>query len=247
MVANRDVENFAEEDVGRFLDNTWNLMPETNPALRTRAAYTIVEYRTAIQKIEGFLSFLNPNNVFHDYKRSVAPEELERMRQRAATNLQISASYLRVKLLSVAILEALAEVTGGNAPMALFMGDVPREGARARRLEDHLPGAEGDEPEADALDPVVANLLELGRASESSFDMKGSPLSAFLYRRLGHNATMNATENAKRMFRSEISPEQFLDLMDPDTLSRVAEAASHLAITRKAELSEISRRYGSRP
>jgi hypothetical protein len=39
--ANRDVANFAEKEVTRFLDNTWKLLPETNPSLRTQGVNTI--------------------------------------------------------------------------------------------------------------------------------------------------------------------------------------------------------------
>ena len=45
--------------------------------------------------------------------------------------------YLRVKLVAQAILEALAELTGGDAPLTLFMGDLPHEGVAPPRLEDY--------------------------------------------------------------------------------------------------------------
>ena len=51
-VGNRDVENFSDNDAARFLDNTWKLLPESNPALHSPMVYTVRDYRIALQKME---------------------------------------------------------------------------------------------------------------------------------------------------------------------------------------------------
>src|SRR6185436_7208889 len=52
-VGNADVANFGDNDLSVFLDNTWKLLPEANPSLHSRGAYTIKSYRSSLQKMEG--------------------------------------------------------------------------------------------------------------------------------------------------------------------------------------------------
>jgi hypothetical protein len=60
LFSNKDVFSFSESDTGRFLDNTWKLLPELNPSLRLRGIYTIRSYRQGLEKMENFLLQLNP-------------------------------------------------------------------------------------------------------------------------------------------------------------------------------------------
>jgi hypothetical protein len=242
-LGNRDVENFAADDVGSFLDNTWDLLPELNPALRNRELYTIRDYRGALHSIEAFLGSLDARSVFHVY-RGEGESAYEEKTARAESNVGIAARYLRVKLVSVAVLEALAVMTGGDAPMALFMGSVPGQGGEGTRLEDHLarslPGAEAED-----LDPVILLLLDEGRCQPSSFDMKSSPLSAYLYTRMGEKRIMEAAGRARSMAGGTLSPRQFLDGLAPQLVAAVAEAASHEAVTRRDALLRIADSYRS--
>jgi len=140
--ANRDVRNFAEEDVGRFLDNTWKLLPETNPDLRVAGVYSIRSYRFAVQKMRGFLAALDPGSVFQQFQDQPAPKEYHRLCDLARRNLEAATTYLSVKFLTASILEALAMLTGGDAPVALFMGEIPSSDSSSTPVEqlvDHLP------------------------------------------------------------------------------------------------------------
>jgi hypothetical protein len=73
-VGNRDVDNFADNDAARFLDSTWKLLPESNPALHSPMVYTVRDYRIALQKMEGFLAWLPADRVFHAYADEPKPE-----------------------------------------------------------------------------------------------------------------------------------------------------------------------------
>ncbi|MFZ9993636.1 MAG: hypothetical protein ACO3OV_02920, partial [Steroidobacteraceae bacterium] len=66
-VANRDVAGFAFDDIGAFLDDTWRLMGETNHELLLSTNYTVRGYRTAVQKMTGFLGSLDPRVVFRQF------------------------------------------------------------------------------------------------------------------------------------------------------------------------------------
>jgi len=241
-VANRTAETFAEEDVGRFLHNAWQLLPETNPALREPSLYSIREYRTALQRITSYLDSLDVERLFHGSGRGDDDEEMELKRVKARLNVTLAVKYLRVKLVVAALLEALAEKTGGNAPMAFFMGEVPSPGGQTIRLEDFLPQPTG-EVAPEFTNPMVFHLLLLGRSGQTSFDLKSSPLSAFIYRMLGEDAMETAAERAREMFSGRMDPGSFLDSLDPRIVSVVARAASNLAFTRSARLRQIGDDY----
>jgi hypothetical protein len=232
--ANRDVANFAEHDVTKFLDNTWKLLPETNPSLRTQGVYSIKSYRVALQKMEGFLRSLDPATIFAQYAGAPPDKEYRQMRQRGERNVSTAHEYLGIKLLTAAILEALAEISGGDAPVSLFMGDIGAN-QKGSRLEDYLPA---DKPPAGAHpDKTLHDLLAFGRASASSFDLQNSPLSLFIYMHLGAEGFHNVRGTAKQMFDGKIAPGAFLDALPGDMIAKIAESCSHMAFTRAGDLS----------
>jgi hypothetical protein len=234
LFANKDVESFAHADVGQFLDDTWKLMPETNAALRVRGVYAIRDYRQALQKSEAFLSALNPETVFHRY-RAAPPETVYRqMAQRAHENVTLGRAYLRIKLLAVAILEALAEETGGEAPMSLFLGDLPHVGERAMQLYDFLPKA--PLPAWVDDDNMIYKLLEVGRMSESEFDLKNSPLSLFIYKSLPPARIQQLFELAKAMFNGRLTPRDFLAAVEQPIVAAIAKACATMVKTRREKL-----------
>lgn len=228
--ANRDVSNFAEENVGRFLDNTWKLLPETNPTLATTGVYTIKSYRTALMKMAGFMGFLDPGTIFGRFDGAPDDETYGRLLERARRNVNLGRRYLGMKLLTAGLLEALACASGGDAPVSYLMGDI----AGGDQLADFLPEVE-DRPEG-GLDPTLHDLLALGRASDSSFDLRNSPLALFVYRALGDAAVDHHLEGAKAMFSGEIEPDQFLQSLPPHLVGAVASAMSRTAFTREANL-----------
>lgn len=67
----------------------------------------------------------------------------------------------------------------------MFMGDLPSRDRLnvERRIESSLPRY--DASELRNCDPAVYLLLAEGRKSESAFDVKQSPLAAYLYGYLG--------------------------------------------------------------
>src|SRR3954463_12581402 len=94
-VGNRDVENFSDNDAARFLDNTWKLLPESNPALHAPMVYTVRDYRIALLKMEGFLAWLPAERVFHSWDDEPRPEVHARRVARATGNIELAVRYLR--------------------------------------------------------------------------------------------------------------------------------------------------------
>jgi hypothetical protein len=232
-MANRDVESFGDPDAAGFLQNTWKLLPEMNVPLRSRAVYSIREYREALQRMEAFFSFVDPTTVFHQYDGVPSDEAFHAMTERARRNIGVGQIYLRLKLLTQAILEALAEESGGDAPLSLFMGDIPEEGP-VQRLEDHLPHL----PDPAWIDPhsPVYHLLAYGRRDEAGFDLNISPLTLFVYRQLTPGQITEAGEQAKAMFAGQLSHRQFLLSLPADVVAPIARAAAHMVFTRAEAL-----------
>jgi hypothetical protein len=235
---NRDVENFSDNDPARFLDNTWKLLPESNPALHSPQVYTVRDYRIALQKMEGFLALLSPERVFHAWADEPKPEVHARRVARTAGNLELAVRYLRAKLYSIALVEAIAEVTGGDVPLDFFMGGIKSAARESmKRIEQFLPVHAG----ADA-DPPLNRLLVEGRASESNFDTRPSPIGAYLMAIVGEATMMKGVEHAKRWWAGAGTPSDFLAAQPAKPTAAVARAAANIVDTRRDRLFALAER-----
>jgi hypothetical protein len=234
LFANKDIENFAETDSGRFLDNTWKLLPETNAALRLPDVYTMGAYRDALQKMKGFFDNLDADMVFSQYRNAPPSEEYSQMTRLARNNIQVARLYLGIKILGTTILEALALATGGDAPLSLFMGDVPREGITIKRLEYFLP--ELEDPSWVDHNSTIYQLLESGRASDTSFDMKNSPLSLFVYKSIAPEKISLLLRRAQEFFSHRITADDYLKEIDQNVVQAIARACSIMVYTRRQAL-----------
>lgn len=237
-LGNRDVENFADNDPAQFLDNTWKLLPESNPSLHYPMVYTVRDYRIALQKMEGFLSWLPADRVFHTWGDEPKPEVHARRVARTTGNLQLAVRYLRAKLYSIALVEALADLTGGDVPLDYFMGGGKTSKSDAKKIESYLPylGSAKD------LDPPLQRLLAEGRASESSFDTKPSPVGAFLHSTVGEAAVMKGVEMAKRWWAGAGDAASFIAAQPARPVAAIARAAANIIDTRRDRLFALAER-----
>jgi hypothetical protein len=241
-LANSDVGNFGEEDSARFLDNTWKLLPETNPALHAPKTYTVVEYRTALLKMEKFLSSLSPQRVFHEWGGEPSTEVHERRCAAAARNISLAARYLRQKLYSIALVEALCVETGGDMPLDFFMGGLSEPGKPPmKRVEQflHLNGTRVE------IDPVLHGLLEGGRSTATKFDTSPSPLAAYLHATMGESCVASGVEAAKAWWSGQSTAAKFLASQPSKVTTAIASAASHIADTRREPLLFLAERLKS--
>lgn len=235
-LSNRDVHNFAAADPAFFLDNTWKLLPETNPSLHTPATYSVREYRVALMKMEGFLAQLRPERVFHTWGGEPAPEVHAARDAAARRNMALGVRYLRCKLYSTALVEALSVESGGDVPLDLFMGGLAEPGGPpVRRIEQFIAQL----PRADGVDPMLLQLLEGGRATPSSFDISPSPLAHFLYAAQGEASVMAGVELAQQWWAGQATAREFLSKQPRASVVALAEAATHIAATRAEALREL--------
>ncbi|HEY1812972.1 MAG TPA: hypothetical protein VGG74_11540 [Kofleriaceae bacterium] len=241
-LGNRDVENFADNDPARFLDNTWKLLPESNPALHLPSVYSVRDYRIALHRMEGFLAHLPAERVFHSFGDEPGMAVHARRVARTTGNLELAVRYLRAKLYSIALVEAVAEATGGDVPVDYFMGGMKHpQRPDMKRIEQFLPhlGSVKD------LDPPLHRLLSEGRASESSFDTRPSPIGAFLMNSVGEAPMLAGVEHAKRWWAGGCTVEDFIASQPAKPIGAIARAAGHIMETRRDRLFALAERLES--
>ncbi|NEQ34182.1 MAG: hypothetical protein F6K04_24865 [Leptolyngbya sp. SIO4C5] len=209
-VANRDVENFSDLQAADFLSNTWNLLPESNPSLRDVESYTVQEYRHALEKTTSFMYYLNAPLVFRQFREDPSTDEYCQLLQRANKNLVVARLYLNTKLLAIAILEALSQRSEITIPLErLGQVSFSEIAGRVMRQQSLLATGEPYQPR-NSIEQEVWDLLEMGRAQESSFDIKNSPLAAFLLKHLGIDQVVVLVDRAKAFFQGQTTSEAFL-------------------------------------
>lgn len=237
---NTDVRDFSLEDPGGFLANTWKLLPESNSSLRSKGTFSVKEYRRALEKMLGFFKSLTPESIAHSYRGSPDETTMRRLTEAARRNLAYAQTYMRAKLLAVALVESVAELSGGDAPMALFMGDVPHDGSEYEGLMEHLPPT----PTPPWLDTsnAVYRLLRDGRLDESSFDLKNSPLALYLYHRLKPSNWGAQSRASEAFFEGRLDAQSFLRGFETSFLTDFLRALAAMVPTRHATLAAISPR-----
>jgi len=233
-LANRDVENFAYPASADFLDNTWNLLPETNHDLANANSYTVYGYRMSLQKMEGFMYFLKPELVFQRFQNEPEEAVYQQLVERTGRNLDVARLYLGSKLLSIAVVEALSRRIGRDIPLATMMGELPSFGVTTAQLENFLPIVDvmPYPPETD-LEWEVLSLLEKGRSQSSSYDIKNSPVATYLIKSLGFKASRELLKEAKAFFKGDLTAEEFLQCCDRSVLEPIVSGVAKVFASRQ--------------
>ena len=235
-LSNRDVGSFAHPNPARFLDNTWNLLPETNHHLKYSSSYTINQYRTALQKMEGFLNFIRPEVIFHQFQGYPEDEVYQNLVDRARTNIEVGRLYLGSKLFTIAFLEALSLRFGRVIPVSTLMGEMPTENFVAASLVDFLPEISHPHHPKNELEQQVLTLLDKGRTQSASYDIKNSPLTTYMVKSMGFDEIRHQRDRAQEFFQNVISPEDFLAGCDPLVKKTVTDGIVQLFDSRKIAL-----------
>jgi hypothetical protein len=232
-LANRDIENFAYESSAEFLDNTWNLMPETNHDLTNSNSYTVSGFRLSMQKMEGFMNFLKPELVFQRYQDEPPLDVYNSLISRTQKNLEVARLYLGSKLLSIAVIEALSQRIGQDIPLATMMGELPGRGLSTAQLENFLPSVIKTVPPANAMEQEVLDLLEKGRSKSSTYDVKNSPVATYIIKSIGFAEARRLIVQAKEFFKRNLTAEEFLRLCDRTTVDAITKAVLQVFENRK--------------
>eukprot|EP00586_Coscinodiscus_wailesii_P015853 CAMPEP_0172502550 /NCGR_PEP_ID=MMETSP1066-20121228/160977_1 /TAXON_ID=671091 /ORGANISM="Coscinodiscus wailesii, Strain CCMP2513" /LENGTH=481 /DNA_ID=CAMNT_0013277849 /DNA_START=78 /DNA_END=1523 /DNA_ORIENTATION=+ len=235
-LSNRDVTSFSYKEEARFLDMTWKLIPESNGTLRQRHLYTISEYGNALKKMLKFFCFLDHDNVFRSFQGYPNKEVMSDMTNSAARNIEIARLYLRAKIASISVLSAFAQLTGGDAPLSLFVARLPGADRQNGALDPYLPRPV--KKDGVVLHDGVFNLLTIGRETKCDFDILNSPLGAYIYGEIGDEGTAAILKHAERPM-DDACANKILEELPPDVLTCTLDAVSMTAITRARKLRNI--------
>lgn len=235
-IANLDIGGFHSRDFGFFLAQTWHLLLENNPIFKN-SLYTIKQYGLALSKVELFLSSLRPENVVQQYKGYPIDKEFLRMRDQVKMNLTSAVEYLRVKMVSIAILEILAELSGGDAPYLMLIGeevDLPQ--FTKAPIEEHIYITIRNALLDQGKNLVVHEILKFGRAFPSGFDFKHSPIASFIYEHMPMNKINDAITMTKGIYEKTIDRRDFLRFFPDTILNPIIEGVGMVAWSRKPQL-----------
>ena len=232
-VANLDVGGFAEKNPAEFLSATWQLIDESNAPLQAVSFHTLQGYRGTLTRMEKFLSSLNHEKVFHHYGNTPDEVGLREIQFYAEKNLTFSSQYMRAKLWSISIIEAIALETGGDCPISMFLGEIRCDNGTPDRIEHFLPNNFQDHAD---IDPEMLNILVGGRSKSSNNDLTASPLTAYCYRLVGQQEMMREFTCANKMFNGEISSLTYLKDLNPTLIRSIIEGCKKIAISRVANL-----------
>lgn len=235
-MSNRDVSSFAHPISAVFLNSTWDLLPETNHNLQKSGSYTVRDYRTALGKMAGFLTFLQPEVVFTQFRGEPDDATYQNLVAQARRNLRVGQIYLESKLAAIAIIEALSMRIGQDVSLAIMVGELPDSKISVGRLTDYLPHILNPRKPNDDIEQEVLQLLEVGRAEGSDYDLKNSPLAAFIISYLGFPAIRNMQQEIQAFFKGELSSEDFLDRCDRHVVEMIKLEVTKLLDNRKAAL-----------
>jgi hypothetical protein len=240
-LSNRDVGSFANPSPARFLDGTWDLLPETNHNLHNRSSYTVAEYRQALQKMEGFMNFLKPEIIFQRFMGEPSEQDYATLISQSEHNLQVGRLYLGCKLFTIGFLEAISRRLGRDIPVSSMMGELPSQGDEELRskLIDYIPEIDSAFPLKDEIEEEVLDLLEKGRCQSASYDLKNSPLATYIVKSIGFDAVRHQCDRSKLFFRGELTQEQFLEGVNPEITLTVIKGITKLFEQRQASLSKI--------
>lgn len=225
-----DLNGFCSKNTDEFLSDTWLLLAEQNPQLANPRQYLVQDYRKGLQNMANFFEHLNPHQVFYPYKNSPNQKDFELKIKRTEANLDLSTRYLKVKILSVSVLEAFALETGGDLPLVMLTGDIPGSRPRkVKRLEQYL-----NEPKVHkGVKEDLLNLLSTGRNHSSSFDTTNSPLATYFYKLYGEDRCMQLYKETVKFFSGQLSAKNFLALQENQLLSVLTFALKEMVPTRK--------------
>jgi hypothetical protein len=210
-VANRDIGNFASDHPSAFLNNTWNLIPETNHDLVSTNTYTVKGYRISLQKMEGFLGFLQPAAVFRQFEQEPSDQEHQRRLDLTLRNLEVARLYLRLKLLSIALIESLSLSLGEEVSLSSIMGKLPGKMDFPIQFENYLPLIANPYQAQNDHEVIVMDLLETGRSADSVHDARHSPVASYLVKAMGIQASMQLLEQARSFFAGKITGDDLLN------------------------------------
>lgn len=179
------------------------------------------------------MSSRQPQYIFRQYRGEPDDDTYAGLLQRTEHNLAVACLYLRAKLVSIALIEALSLRIGRDIPLSMMMGGLPTEGFRGVTLEQFLVTVPRSYEPATEMEREVMLLLEKGRTGDSDYDLKNSPVATFLVKSLGFVGVMDLLKSVRRFCANEITGEELLHHCPGELVDTLTLGMSHIYEYRK--------------
>lgn len=232
IFANRDVAGFTEAPPEHCLLNSMLLIEESMTPRAASGVSSLQTYRGALLGMDTFLSQLNPAYVGQNFEGHPDADAVMRMQATAHRNIAFVRDYLAAVLSTVAILEALAQSSGTDCPMAMLLGSICCAEAGSDPLLDLFPAP----PNKPIVHAELHQLLKNGLAPEENPGLTALPLAACVYGFLGQEATQQTLLQAKQMFGGALAPRAFLQNLDRDMVCAIIRKTAETDMPHKKAL-----------
>ena len=151
--------------------------------------------------MEIFLSALKPESVIRKYKNEPSDEKYAYLIYFTKRNLEIACTYLGIKLLSCAVLEALSSRNFKEQPSEILSTKLTQNSIPAEKFESTLSAK---------IDEDLLSLLKQKRSLELGCDKISSQISIVILKEIGLEKAQNLLYEARQFFSGERSSEDFL-------------------------------------
>jgi hypothetical protein len=224
---NRIMGTFSTPDPERFVDYTWSLLPEQYESLRRTDLYSLSDFYFAVWDMQRFVAKVDRSLTCASFRGIPQQWEIQEFQNFFSKNQTLGVAYLKVKTLEVALIMALATLTGGaNVPKSLFYGDLKHQtnqenisaSVHKQLLQEKTPSLGDGLPYVNKMkiDPgcnsQVFEILNSGRSMESSFDKRNAPVATFVYGKIGESGLSTAFEQCVHPMTEESSWKVLLSL-----------------------------------
>ena len=173
-IGEKDLASFGSEDTAVYLSNTWSVIFENYPSLRN-PYFSVSEYKNALWGTFNFLNSLEPACLYWVDGSNLNLGQ-KKLLKNAKENLELGNRYLIAQICAVALIDAIALQTGGDAPWELFLGQARK--SREHDLTDLEKLLKKLHPKGRKKD-AVCRLLENGREFDLDSTGRMHPLLHF--------------------------------------------------------------------
>ena len=245
-VANQDRMMFVSTPEG-FLSQVLSLMLETHPVLRNPAC-SVRQMRLSFQQYFEYLSSLRSHQIFQRFGSNPHDLQYTRLKKKADQNLEIAQQVFQSMVVSLALLESLSMMTGGDAPYLLFIGDL---GVFESLMSAQPATGEGQKRLLmSTLSGRVYELLHQGSGRLSAGLKNSFSLGSYIHAQMSDSELHQAMVLISQYQKGDLSAVDFLASAYPEAvLEDVLVVLSQIAGTRSQQmrdaLKEIKLRFGS--
>ncbi len=235
-IANADVQSFGKPELSHFIENTWQILTETNADFHQAGAYSILTYRESLVRMKMFLSHLDPTVIFRQYGNTPDHDSYQTLIECSKDHLRDSLEYVKAHIVATSVVEALAERSGGDGPLSYFIGAADAGIFQNLAAVDRAPNVKNSN-QPSWNDQVMAE-LKSKLAGVPRFDHALLPLAAYFYELLGSGGIAELAGHACEVYEKKQNWKWFIELLPREAISEVATAMARSAVLRKDRFNE---------